>query len=518
MAVSQIVIRSSYSHVPSSLNIGQQKKYGRQKSSHVSACVCNPSSDETWALQSKTSRGGVRNRRVGRPFPSLIETRLLGQRPRLFSTPFLSLEPSYRAGSRIVCEAGIEVPNAEWEAAFENACDASDLRKALRLLEGLNPPQSRPTPPKTRPPTIDIDLRSSSQSDIIAPAYYDEQEAQLEGAGPVLVQEPDFENDDFFDLPRESEAESNKEKVTVPPRVLLRVLDACLGTTDLISVATAYRWLQQRGLLRAFGRVRLGDADTSRLVTPEGFKRESGLEASKLSPKKSLLQGPSAAAFVALIAGLSYANQNELTLVRPILTSILSLGLLDAFLYGGAGFGQLMMTLWPGHRRRVLIHEAGHVVAAYLLGCPVRGVVLDAMQAVRMGIRGQAGTQFWDQKLEEEMKENRLSGSTLDRYFVVLFAGIAAEALIYGEAEGGESDENLYVHVVKGLRPPWSPAKISNQARWSVLQAYKLLSSHERVLTAVVRRLESGASMADLARVIEESAERRQGPVRRVDL
>lgn len=49
------------------------------------------------------------------------------------------------------------------------------------------------------------------------------------------------------------------------------------------------------------------------------------------------------------------------------------------------------------------------------------------------------------------------------RYFVVLFAGIAAEALIYGEAEGGESDENLYVHVVKGLRPPWNPAKVSNE-------------------------------------------------------
>lgn len=51
-----------------------------------------------------------------------------------------------------------------------------------------------------------------------------------------------------------------------------------------------------------------------------------------------------------------------------------------------------------------------------------------------------------------------------------------------------------------------------------MLQAYKLLQSNERVLTAVVRRLENGASMADLARVIEESSERGGGPVRRLDL
>jgi hypothetical protein len=30
----------------------------------------------------------------------------------------------------------------------------------------------------------------------------------------------------------------------------------------------------------------------------------------------------------------------------------------------------------------------------------------------------------------------------------------AAEALIYGEAEGGESDENLFKAVVSLLRPP----------------------------------------------------------------
>lgn len=40
------------------------------------------------------------------------------------------------------------------------------------------------------------------------------------------------------------------------------------------------------------------------------------------------------------------------------------------------------------------------------------------------------------------------------RYCMVLFAGIAAEALIYGEAEGGENDENLFRSVCVLLEPP----------------------------------------------------------------
>lgn len=48
------------------------------------------------------------------------------------------------------------------------------------------------------------------------------------------------------------------------------------------------------------------------------------------------------------------------------------------------------------------------------------------------------------------------------RYCIVLFAGIAAEGLVYGEAEGGESDENLYKGIISGLRPPWGPGKVSS--------------------------------------------------------
>lgn len=44
---------------------------------------------------------------------------------------------------------------------------------------------------------------------------------------------------------------------------------------------------------------------------------------------------------------------------------------------------------------------------------------------------------------------------------MVLFAGIAAEALVYGEAEGGENDENLFRGICLLLDPPLSVAEVS---------------------------------------------------------
>lgn len=56
-------------------------------------------------------------------------------------------------------------------------------------------------------------------------------------------------------------------------------------------------------------------------------------------------------------------------------------------------------------------------------------------------------TDFWD--------------DTMVRYCMVLFAGIAAEALVYGEAEGGENDENLFMGICILLQPPLSVAEVS---------------------------------------------------------
>ena len=42
----------------------------------------------------------------------------------------------------------------------------------------------------------------------------------------------------------------------------------------------------------------------------------------------------------------------------------------------------------------------------------------------------------------------------------MLFGGIAAEALVFGEANGGESDENMFKALVGQLRPMWPQSKV----------------------------------------------------------
>ncbi|KAJ6817535.1 uncharacterized protein M6B38_410710 [Iris pallida] len=281
------------------------------------------------------------------------------------------------------------------------------------------------------------------------------------------------------------------------------VLDTCLNADDMRLVASAYRFLQERGFLENFGKFRNIVLEGTRDVTPSVLKDSTGLEASKLSPKKWGLSGTSRVVAVAFLCGVSFLLSQGID-IRPNLATILALAMGDAIFLGGSCLAQ-MLCFWPPYKRRVLVHEAGHLLVAYLMGCPIRGVILDPIVAMQMGIQGQAGTQFWDEKLENELAEGRLSSTAFDRYCMVLFAGIAAEALVYGEAEGGENDENLFRSICILLQPPLTIAQMSNKARWSVLQSYNLLKWQKRAHSAAVRALENGHSLGVVIRRIEEA-------------
>ncbi|KZV32914.1 hypothetical protein F511_01425 [Dorcoceras hygrometricum] len=265
------------------------------------------------------------------------------------------------------------------------------------------------------------------------------------------------------------------------------VLDTCLNADDMKLVATAYAFLKDRGFLPNFGKYRSIVLDGPRDVTPTILKASTGVEASKLSPKKWGVSGSSSILLIALLAGTSILLNQGID-IRPNLAAVLGLTLLDATFLGGSCLAQIS-SYWPPYKRRILVHEAGHLLVAYLMGCPIRGVILDPIVAMQMGIQGQAGTQFWDEKLQNELAEGRVS----------------AEALVYGEAEGGENDENLFRSVCVRLEPPLSVVQMSNQARWSLLQSYNLLKWQKHAHRAAIKALENGDCLSVVIRRIEEA-------------
>ena len=82
--------------------------------------------------------------------------------------------------------------------------------------------------------------------------------------------------------------------------------------------------------------------------------------ASSLSPKKWGLSGISVVQLVAGFAIFSFLVDINID-IRPLAVIIVALGLLDSIYLGGTGQAQLL-SLWPGYRRRMLVHEAGHVL------------------------------------------------------------------------------------------------------------------------------------------------------------
>ncbi|KAK3042647.1 hypothetical protein RJ639_000899 [Escallonia herrerae] len=307
------------------------------------------------------------------------------------------------------------------------------------------------------------------------------------------------------------------------------VLDTCLNADDMRLVGSVYGFLQKRGFLPNFGKYRSIVLEGPRNVTPNVLKSSTGLEGAVppfISTYPSLLKlfqtftkevglsSSSTVPLVALLAGISFLLNQGID-IRPNLAAILGLAMMDSIFLGGSCLAQIS-SYWPPYKSRILVHEAGHLLIAYLMGCPIRGVILDPIVAMQMGIQGQAGTQFWDEKLQNDLAGGRLIGTAFDSSLICIVhndqilhgsfrADIAAETLVYGEAEGGENDENLFRNICLLLDPPLVVAQMSHQARWSVLQSYNMLKWHKRAHRAAVKALESGGSLSMVIRRIEEA-------------
>jgi hypothetical protein len=284
-----------------------------------------------------------------------------------------------------------------------------------------------------------------------------------------------------------------------------------------------YETLKDAGQLQLFGAVDLKDRPPvggSHTVPPPVLEHVTGLSMSSLTPQPTntlLLAGVALAVVEVLVSVSTAIPLNVLALVTVALV------LLDRIAVNGAVLESALKVLQPGTQKKIVQHEAGHFLAAYLLGCPVEGIVLSAWAALRDGRFGgrqvSAGTSFYDPQLSSQMNSGggKITRSSIDRYSTIVMAGIAAEAFQNGRADGGAGDELALIAFLSQLNansprsaPLWTGDGIRNQARWGAMQAVMLLKAYRPAYDALVDAMERGGSLGECVYAIEKAARRHQ--------
>jgi hypothetical protein len=181
--------------------------------------------------------------------------------------------------------------------------------------------------------------------------------------------------------------------------------------------------------------------------------------------------------------------------------SLLGLATVDTLTFNSRGVTLLLDTLSPAqHRQRILHHEAGHFLVAYLLGISITGYSLTAWEAWKQGQEGVGGVRFDTTNLERKVKNFQDFPAFLERFCTVWMAGIAAETFVYGQAEGGDSDR---LQLRSALKLAGLPETSHEQKeRWSLLQAKTLLEKHQEAYEALVAAMERRALVEECCQVI----------------
>ncbi|MBD2208491.1 ATP-dependent Zn protease [Nostoc linckia FACHB-104] len=186
--------------------------------------------------------------------------------------------------------------------------------------------------------------------------------------------------------------------------------------------------------------------------------------------------------------------------------TILGIATFDSFSLQGKG-GTILLDWLAGfkseHRDRILHHEAGHFLVAHLLGIPISAYTLSAWEAWKQGQPGQGGVTFNDAELASQLEAGKISAHILDRYCTVWMAGIAAETLVFQNAQGGADDRTKLVGVLANIG--FSAANSQQKQRFHTLQAKTLLQENWSSYKALVDAMSQKASIAECQIAIENA-------------
>ncbi|KAK4596135.1 hypothetical protein RGQ29_014260 [Quercus rubra] len=213
----------------------------------------------------------------------------------------------------------------------------------------------------------------------------------------------------------------------------------------------------------------------------------------------------------AVLGGLASWNVLRLSSQQILYLSLglLFLWTLDSVSFNG-GVGSLVIdtighTFSQKYHNRVIQHEAGHFLIAYLVGILPKGYTLSSLEALKKegSLNVQAGTAFVDFEFLEEVNTGKVSATTLNRFSCIALAGVATEYLLYGVAEGGLADINKLDMLLQGLG--FTQKKADSQVRWSVLNTVLLLRRHKLARAKLAEAMSMGKSVGACLGIIEDT-------------
>jgi hypothetical protein len=182
--------------------------------------------------------------------------------------------------------------------------------------------------------------------------------------------------------------------------------------------------------------------------------------------------------------------------ISPMIPTILTVVLLGLYGIYTSGWGRQVNSMsiaWqqersPQQRDRILHHEAGHFLTAYLLGIKILGYNL----------------RFWiDPKSQQpgvigvEVDASQIRSDNLERYCTVWMAGIAAEEYIYQESKGGAEDIRQLREATVHLPNP------QLHQQWALLRARTLIAEHQEAFKLLVEQMQENASVEDCCAAID---------------
>jgi len=285
-----------------------------------------------------------------------------------------------------------------------------------------------------------------------------------------------------------------------------------------------YARARQEGLLSGFGRWRLS---VLRPMSDSDLEREVGLPASALRPlrpgaERNPLVSQWALCLQWLVTGVAaYATIRGSAELGGLVTreahcwALFALAM-EHTLFGSPLTRAAVSALNGEYERKLASHEAGHLLAAYLLGLPVCGYRL-------LGPVSLPQTTFFHPQLSlQQSAGHGITDETLAQLAVVLMSGLAAESLDYGFAEGGVADEQMLADIALRYRPEWSGradqsgsvwdspgqsgSRLAQLEQWSSCEAVLLLrenrDAHIRLAAAMRRRAPLGECLAVISQAV----------------